>query len=220
MKSVLILFSTFTLAATMHAQTGNHFSIDGGLVISHFQQQVKQEVGDPRGERIVYEYELGIVISGRYFLADYFSAGVYVRTDFGKREAALFNGFDSEGRTVVSNELGGNYTEFWFGPAVSFHWKQLFTEFGYGLIGIRTDDGRPDIPSNSGDTSGSFTTNPSIAWLIAAGGTIPITDQLHLMLKLEYRLRYYDERGGNPLVNNIDHGTQSISPLIGISWNP
>lgn len=218
MKSVLVFISLLAIVTTMQAQTP--FSIDGGLVISHFQQQVKQEVGDPRGERIVYEYELGILISGKYFFTDYFSAGVYARTDFGKREAALFGGFDSEGKTIVTNELGGSYTEFWFGPSISFYLRQLFAEFGYGLVGIRSDDGRPDIPSNAGDASGSFTTNPSIAWLIAFGGNIPIADQLNIMLKLEYRLRYYDERGGNPLVSDIDHGTQSISPLIGISWNP
>jgi hypothetical protein len=219
MDKILIVIFIFLLNTGGNAQTDSRFYIDGGLIISHFQQQVKQEVGDPRGERLVHESEIGFLISGRYSVNDHLSAGIFLRADFGKREAALFDGFDSEGKTVIKNKVGGNYTEVWFGPEVIFHWKQLFAELGYGLIGIRNDYGRTDIPSSTGDTSGSFTTKPSIAWLISVGGYIPVFDKMNVLLKLEYRVRYYDERGGSPLINQIDHGTQSISPIIGVSWN-
>ena len=199
-------------------QSKSKYSLDGGLIISHFQQQVKQDVGDPRGERLVYEYEFGLLLNGRYEINDYFSAGIFLRTDIGNREAALFDGFDNEGKTKVKNQLGGRYTEVWIGPEVMFQWKQLFAQVGYGLVGIRSDDGRTDIPSTTGDTVASFTTNPSISWLFSIGGFVPLSDKLEILLKLEYRLRYYNRRGGEPLISNIDFGTQSISPLVGVSW--
>ena len=218
MKKITVLVLILVVCKPAMSQEKSLFSVDGGFIISHFQQQVKQEVGDPRGERLVHENELGFLISGRYFINDYLSAGLYLRIDLGKREAALFDGFDPEGKTKVTNELGGNYFELWFGPEVMFHWKQLFAEIGYGLVGIRDDDGRNDVPSNTGNTSGSFSTDPSIAWMLSIGGFIPVYEKLNVMLKIEYRLRYYNERGGNPLINNIDHGTQSISPIIGVTY--
>ena len=219
LQIVLLLIILFTFQQSF-SQTQSYLSIDAGFVFSHFQQQVKQEVGDSRGQRLVHENEFGFLISGRYLFNENISAGLFLRTDFGKREAALFDGFDSEGKTKVKNKLGGNYSEFWFGPEIMLHWKQLFAEIGYGVVGIRVDDGRNDIPSNTGNTSESFSTNPSISWMFSVGGQIPIFDNLNVMLKIEYRLRYYNERGGEPLINNIDHGTQSISPLIGITFTP
>jgi len=219
MNRIIFLLLVLILHKTVAAQTKN-FSIDGGFIISHFQQQVKQEVGDRRGERLVHENEFGFLISGRYSFNEYLSAGLFLRTDFGKREAALFDGFDAEGKTKVRNKLGGNYFELWFGPEIMLHWRQLFAEIGYGLIGIRDDDGRFDIPSNTGNITDSFSTSPSISWMFSIGGHIPIFEKLNVMLKIEYRLRYYNERGGDPLINNIDHGTQSISPLIGITFTP
>ena len=219
MKPLFLLVSLLLLNILIFPQPKSKFSVDGGLIISHFQQQVKQDVGDPRGERLVYEYELGLLLTGRYEFNDFFSAGIFLRTDFGKREAALYDGFDEEGKTKVKNQLGGNYTEIWFGPEIMLHWKQIFAEVGYGLIGIRSDEGRIDIPSNSGSTEEAFTTNPLISWLISIGGFVPLSDNLEILLKLEYRNRYYNKRGGEPLIDNIDHGTQSISPIIGVSWN-
>lgn len=215
----LFFLVCFLISNTLIFPQGeSRFYIDGGLILSHFQQQVKQDVGDPRGERLVYEYEFGLLLAGRYRFNDYFSAGLFLRNDVGKREAARYDGFDDDGKTKVTNQLGGNYTEFWFGPLVMVNWKQIFFEIGYGLIGIRSDDGRDDIPSNSGDTGSSFTTNPLISWLISVGGFVPLSDDLDLLLELEYRNRYYNERGGEPLTSDIDHGTQSISPIIGVSW--
>jgi hypothetical protein len=40
------------------------------------------------------------------------------------------------------------------------------------------------------------------------------------MIKIEYRLRYYNERNGEPLINNVEHGTQSISPIVGVTFSP
>jgi hypothetical protein len=215
-----LVFLLAILTFQSFSQSQSFFSFDGGFIISHFQQQIKQKVGDPRGERLVHENEFGFLFSGRYHFNDNLSAGLFFRTDFGKREAALFDGFDSDGKTKVKNRIGGNYFEFWFGPEIMLHWKQLFAEIGYGLVGIRNDDGRSDIPSNSGDISGSFTTSPSISWMFSLGGQIPVFKKFDIMIKVEYRLRYYNERNGEPLLNNIEHGTMNISPIIGVRFTP
>jgi hypothetical protein len=54
--------------------------------------------------------------------------------------------------------------------------------------------------------------------LISLGANVPITESLEIILKAEYRPRYYSKRGGEPIVGNIEHGTQSIAPLIGLAW--
>lgn len=218
-KSILFLV-IFLLSHQAFPQSKHQFSVDSGFLLTHFQQQVKQEVGDPRGQRLVHENEFGFLLTGRYNFNKFLSAGLFLRTDFGKREAALFDGFDDEGKTKVRNKVGGNYFELWFGPEIMFHWKQLFAEIGYGLIGIRDDDGRFDIPSNTGNINDSFSTSPSISWMFSIGSHIHVFEKIDVMLKIEYRFRYYNERGGEPLINNIDHGTQSISPLIGITFTP
>ena len=121
-------------------------------------------------------------------------------------------------KTVIENSLGGNYSEFWLGPLVAFSWKQLIGELGYAVIGTRSDDGRSDIASASGDTTSSFSLKPGIAWIAAIGGNIALTDNLGVLIKLEYRARYYEKRNGESLQNAIQHGTQDIAPFIGVSY--
>ena len=43
---------------------------------------------------------------------------------------------------------------------------------------------------------------------------------LAIVLRLEWRIRYYDERGGQPLMDGIVHGTQELRPLVGVAWRP
>lgn len=216
--ALTLLTVMLTVAAPAIAQTP--WTVEGLVTVSHFQQQVKAEVGDPRGERLVYEYEFGVMASGLYRLLPYLSAGAFARADAGRREAARFDGFAPDGTTQVAGRVGGPYTEFWAGPMLRGHWRRVSLDVGYALIGVRSDDGRPDLPNESGATSGAFSTHPTIAWLVSAGGSIPLIERLDLALRLEYRGRYYHRRGGEPLASNIDHGTQSIAPMVGVSWRP
>lgn len=202
------------------AQDSSRVSLEGGLTFSHFQQQIKQEVGDPRGQRLVHETEIGLHLAGAYQLLDWIAAGAYVRYDIGLREAARFDGFDADGRTKVSGGVGGSYDELWVGPMLRGTWRMLVLDVGYGLYGIRHDDGRSDVPSARGDTTSSFRLSPSIAWLFAAGVIVPLSSQLDLSLRAEYRARYYFERTDAPLRDDVEHGTQSIVPLIALRWRP
>ena len=189
-------------------------------MFSAFQQQVKSKVGDPRGERLVNETEVGFFAAGTYTVYEFVDAGIFLQYDRGNRHAARFAGFDPiSGKTQTTGDLGGDYTEFWFGPLVRASWKGLFLEGGYGLVGVRSDDARTDIPSLTGDTTSSFSVNPSISWYGSIGGAVPITTTVHAVFRLSYRLRYYNERGGNPFPGTMEHGSQSITPFIGVRWN-
>ncbi|MBI2620172.1 MAG: hypothetical protein HYW57_08835 [Ignavibacteriales bacterium] len=217
---IAILFALVAgVPGTTWAQEILPWSIDGGITFSHFQQQVKAEVGDPRGERLVNETQFGFMAMGTYKVWQHVSVGVFLQFDRGNRHAARFDGFDSEtGRTVTKDKIGGNYDEFWAGPMLRVEAQRIFGEFGYGLVGFRNDDARTDLVSSSGDSTGTLTLLPSVAWYAGIGGAIKILRELDLVIRVEYRLRYYDKREGNPFASDIEHGTQNITPYVGVRW--
>jgi len=183
-----------------------------------FQQQVKNKIGGESGDPLVNENQFGVSLAGYYRINDNLNAGIFTRIDLGSREAARFLRIDEDGKAEIQNRVGGNFNELWIGPIIKIAWRQLSLDIGYALYGLRNDDGRDDLPDNNGNTDEAFNVNPSVAWLLALGGDIPIIKNLALNIKFEYRVRYYNERAGKSLQNNIEHGTQSISPLIGISY--
>ncbi len=203
----------------LKAQESSPWSADGGLTFSHFQQQVKGQIGEPRGERLVNETQVGIMIMGTHQLWSVLSGGVFLQFDRGNRHAARFDGFDqATGKTVTRDKIGGNYDEFWLGPMLRVQWKELFGEFGYGLVGIRNDEARKDLLSSSGDSLGTFETSPSVAWYAGLGAAVEIGKAIDLVVRMEYRLRYYSTREGSPLTSSIEHGTQNITPYIGVRF--
>lgn len=220
MRRIVVLGAGMMLwTSAGSAQTLDTGALDAGLTFSHFQQQVKAKVGDPRGERLVNELQVGIMATGTWEIWPPVSAGFFIQFDRGNRHAARFSGFDpATGRTVTDDKIGGNYREFWAGPLVRVHWRELFGELGYGLLGFRDDEAREDLQSSTGDSTGSFSLNPSIAWYAALGGAVELWESWDLVIRMEYRLRYYDRRNGNPFESNIEHGTQNITPYIGLRW--
>lgn len=209
---------TMLLSVAVHAQAIPSWRVEATVGISHFQQQVKQEVGGITGNRLVDETAVGLHVSGAYTLYEYIAVGVFARAERGNRHAARFAGFDSEGRTQVRDAVGGHFAELWLGPVVQLRWKLLSLDIGYGAMGVRSDDARQDLPSSTGDTEAAFTTHPALAWLAALRANVPIVENLDAVLAVEYRFRYYTQRGGNSLVGNIEHGTQSITPLLGVAY--
>jgi len=199
-------------------QDTTHWRLDAGATYSAFQQQVKAEVGDPRGERLVNESQFGFVVSGMYEFHENFQAGLFFQFDRGNRLSARFDGLDAQGITKTKDKIGGDFSEIWLGPLVRVSWKNLFVEGGYGAFGGRTDEARTDLVSSSGDSTSSFSFHPTIALLAAVGAAVPIFSNLDLTVKMEYRLRYYSKRGGLPLQNNLEHGSQNMTPFVGISW--
>lgn len=217
---IIFLVSCFGHTLLYSQNISEHkFITEAGITISHFQQQVKTEIGAERGERLTNEFQFGLYTSGAYCFNEYIAAGIYLRYDRGQRQLANFDGFDQSGKTLVKDGIGGTYTEFWAGPILHFFYKQLRASFGYGLFGLRDDTARQDIPSTTGDVESAFKLDPSFAWLISLGGRFSVIESLDINISLEYRARYYNTRGGNDLRDNINHGTQSISPLFGVVYS-
>ncbi len=214
------LFIVFVVLSTIGISGENlQWKIEGGMVFSHFQQQVKRAVGEPRGQRLVNDFQLGGLLSGYYRVHDLLHVGLFVRVDRGERFLAHFNGFDVNGKTQTKDGIGGTYTEVWLGPLVQFQWKQLTFDAGFAPYGTRSDNARGDIPNANNSASGAFSLHPTIAWLFSLGGNFDITEQIDVLMKIEYRPRYYSKRGGENLISDIEHGTQSIAPVLGVAYS-
>lgn len=194
--------------------------VDASLGFAHFQQQAKPRIGTPRGERLVEYTALTLSLAGAYDLHRYLALGVFAELDLGVRRAGELAGFDSEGRATIDPAIGGNYTEIWTGIGARGQWRMLFVDLGYALFARRWDSGRDDLPAAGGGTDGAFSPELSVRWLAAVGGTVRLRDCLDLVLRLEWRIRYYDERDGKAIMDGIVHGTQELRPLVGIAWRP
>jgi hypothetical protein len=219
MKAIII--AIYGIAGIAYSQASEPvIRLETGIVFSHFQQQVKQNVGDERGNRLVNEFHIGGVIAAGYRIVDALHVGLFSRLDRGERYQARFNGFDGEGRTQTTDGIGGVYTEIWIGPYAQFQWKQLLIDIGFAPFGRRYDMARGDLPNARGESDGSFSLHPAIAWMFSVGGEFEIGNRTRLLIKAEYRPRYYNERGGDALIGSVEHGTQSISPIIGLSYTP
>ena len=217
MRAILVFF-WITLWPGIGAAQGP-WRLDAGLTVSRFEQQVKTEVGGARGDRLVENSEIGLLHMLTYNVWGPLDVGVFQQLDAGKRSAGRFVAFDANGAPLVEGEIGGSYLEMWAGPVIRAHWRKLFVELGYGALGRRHDTARSDLPSESGDTSGALRTHPTIAWMFGLGGAVPVTDELSVALRVEYRVRYYDRRGGHELADETVHGTQNLTPFMGIAWN-
>ena len=202
---------------TNDARDFAHWRIDAGLTFGHFEQQVKVEIGGAKGEKLVTDSEFGLNLFATFNPIEYLGFGLFMQVDVGTREAGRFEGVDADDMAVTSGELGGPYTEFWVGPIVRGQWSTLFAEVGYGF-GLRADDGRSDLPAIDGDTDGALMTSPAVAWLFAVGAGVPIIDGLQAVLRIEYRVRYYDRRTSGDLDSSLVHGTQNLTPFVGIAW--
>lgn len=223
--SVLVLVAV-ALPATARAQgwadpewaEQPRWRMDGLLTLTRFEQQVKTEVGGAVGERLVEATEAGVAHALTARVWGPFQLGAFMVFNGGNRRAGRFVGFDDDDGAVVADGVGGPYYELWAGPLLRFEWYRLFAELGYGAYGTRHDAARDDLPSETGVRTGRLTTDAAIAWMIALGGTIPITDRVEVVIKAEYRIRYYDRRGGTALADGIVHGTQSFAPFVGVAW--
>ncbi len=192
--------------------------LDASLGLSRFQQQAKPRVGTPRGERLVEHNALSVALHGAWRVHRLLAVGAFAEVDAGLRRSGELAGFDDEGRATVEPSVGGSYAEVWAGLMLRGQWRGAFVELGYPLLARRWDRGRDDLPAEDGDTDGAFAPSLTVRWMAALGGAVPITRGLDLVVRLEWRIRYYDQRGGVELVDGIVHGTQEIRPLIGLAW--
>ena len=212
-----ILFILF-LITSIKSQESNQWTFGTAFTFSHFQQQVKSTIGDPKGERLVNINELGIDLNLYYQLKNNYSIGLFIRSDFGGRSLANFDGFDADGKTKVKDKIGGDFQEYWFGPIFKGQWNHFFIELAYAPIAWRVDDARIDLPSVSGNKTTAFSTHPTIAYMLGLGASFNVTKRFDAQFKVEYRVRYYEKREDEDIAGNVNIGSQSIVPVIGLIW--
>lgn len=222
MKSILafslFLCCLFSSLSAVAQDNSNPYSVELTASFSGFEQQIKTEIGGIKGELLTSDSELNLQALGTYNVWKFISVGWYIQYDSGNRESAQFSGFNAAGAAEVINLQGGAYTEIWTGPLIRAHYKKAFFEFGYGLIGSRQDDARVDLFNESGSNEGNLTVDPAVAWLLGIGADVVLKDQLSLLIKAQYRVRYYDARDGEKLENEMVHGTQNFSPMVGLKY--
>lgn len=192
--------------------------LGASLTYSSFEQQVKSEVGGTSVEPLVVDRAFGMHLTATANLWRFVRLGVFFQIDAGKRSTARFEGL-VDGEPEVTALGGGRYWEVWLGPLLRLQWRFLAAEIGYGLVGARRDRARDDLPDGAGGTSDAFRTSPRVAWHFALAAYAPVHPALDIVIRVQYRVRYYDRRGGVSLRENVVHGTQNLTPTVGIAWH-
>jgi hypothetical protein len=225
--SLLVSISVLiTLPAPVSAQDAERepwelerVRLGASLTYSSFEQQVKSEVGGTSVEPLVVERAFGLHLTAVAKLWRFFRLGIFLQIDAGKRSAGRYEGLSATGEPEVTRLAGGRYWELWLGPLLRFQWRFLAAEIGYGLVGARRDHARTDLPDDTGGTDDAFRTSPRIAWHLALAAYAPLHEAVDLVIRVQYRVRYYDRRGGVSLEDGVVHGTQNLTPTIGFAWH-
>ncbi len=202
-----------------HAYQSERFRLDVALGFHRFEQQVKAEIGGEAGVPLVEETAGALGLEATYNVWKFLRFGLFAQLDVGSRYATRFDRIE-DGAPIVEERTGGRYTEIWLGPMVRFQWRGLFAQVGYGALGIRSDTARDDLPGEDGRTDGWLRVSPRIAWRFGVGVFAPVRDDLDVVLRVDYRVRYYVTRNGEPLADDLVHGTQDLTPFLGVSWHP
>lgn len=213
-----LIFAALVALAAPAAAEPHPFQIDLHATLVRFEQQVKLEVGDDPGRPLVKDSLFGLFGTGTWAVVPNLQLGWFARLDRGSQLSARFAGEDAQGRTVTEGRIEGSFTEFWTGPLVRGVWRGLFVELGYGLFGVRDDEARSDLPDENGSTKSAFRTSSTVAFLAGVGAQVNVWQRLDVVLRLQYRVRYYDRRGDAALVGDRAHGTQDWTPFAGAAW--
>ena len=192
--------------------------VEGGLVMLRTEQQVKAEIGGETTGQLVNDVQFASALFVTAEVWRFVRLGVFLQIDAGRRSSARFEGLDENGDAVALSIGGGPYSEVWAGPLLQLRWRYLFGEMGWGAFAVRRDEARTDLPAVDGSTDGLFRASPRVAWMFGAGGYFPIYGDWDLMLRVTYRIRYYETRGGESLTQGVAFGHQNVTPFVGIAW--
>ncbi|MEM9069440.1 MAG: hypothetical protein AAGE52_13080 [Myxococcota bacterium] len=191
--------------------------VEAVLTFHRFESQVKTEIGGTTVDPVVEEGSVGLAVTATYNVWRFFRLGLYAQLDGGQRQVGRFEGIDADGDPIVTRE-GGRFLELWLGPVLRVQWRGLFGEFAYGALGIRRDRARTDLPNEDGE-GGLFRVSPRVAWSFGVGAFVPVHPNVDVVLRMQYRVRYYDQRGGEDLTGGVVHGTQNLAPFLGVAWH-
>ncbi len=218
MRALLLLSTCLALSATP-ARAAERLRLEANVTFVRFEQAVQKGHDGPReGSRVVEEMHFGWLASGAYRLHEHFAVGLFARYDVGVRRSGTFRTFDAEGRAQI-DRIGGSHAELWLGPLLRAHLRFAFLELGWAPFAIRKDTGRPDLPNDRGESDHAFRTGLTpFAWLVGVGAEIPLGARVLLLIRYQYRNRYFLTRGGADMVEGAAHGTQDHRPFLGFGF--
>jgi hypothetical protein len=197
------------------AWRAHRLDLELALFPSFTQRQIE---GPGRDDVVVNEPQLALVAAATYRVLEWLEAGLYLHLDLGSSERVLFSAPDETGAAAEVARIDGAFWELWTALLVRFRYGSLFAELGWAPLMVRHDTSRTDLPNAGGDAGGLFVGSRSVAFLLGLGGRLPLMDRLDLTLRLELRIRYLVERGGEPLAGDAEFGQMSAWPFVGLAY--
>jgi hypothetical protein len=179
------------------------------------EQQIE---GPGRDDKITQDLGLATRLSAAYLLNAFFEAGLLCQVDAGRVRRALYGRPDASGAAPVEQLVEGSWWELWLVVLVRGRYGPVFAEVGWAPLILRSDEVRADLPNVAGETEGLLVGSRSVAWMLAAGAFVPLTERLDLSLSLQFRIRYLVARGGRPLANAEESGQMTLWPFLGLSY--
>jgi len=178
----------------------------------------RQVEGPDRDDKLVSDHRLGLVLTGTYRATDWLQVGLYLHTDLGSTSRTLFVSSD-ESEEELETVIEGSYWELWTAVFARLTWRAAFFELGWAPLMLRNDTTRTDLPNESGDTDGVFVGSRSVAFLAGLGAMIPIAEKLSVTVRLQLRIRYMVERGGEPIDGEEEFGQMTAWPFVGLAYS-
>lgn len=178
----------------------------------------RQIEGPNRDDRLVDDGGLSTLLTVTYAPLEWLEAGIYLHFDVGSTRAAKFSRPDAQGETVETDVVEGSYWELWTVLIARARYGPAFLELGWAPLMLREDDVRDDLPNASGEIDGVFVGSRSVAFLLGIGGRVPLAERLDLTLRLEFRIRYLVERGGEALADEEEFGQMALWPYVGLGY--
>jgi hypothetical protein len=209
----MILLLSLFVGFSAHAES--FVTAETGVSVLASKEQAKSASGASGGP-LFTDRQVALTLGSHARFLKWMSVGLFFSYEAGNRESCLYS-VDAGGVPAPLDCRSGQYRQVWLGPALRFHWRQFFLDANYIAFGTRKDHAYSSL-SGDGTNQGSFRTHPLKAWVFFPGVGIPLTDDLELLIKLEYRYVYYDERSGK-LPGGQLYGNQSIRPQIALSMN-
>lgn len=173
--------------------------------------------GPNRDDTVTNDWSFTSSMNLTYAVTEWLEPGLHYQLDGGEVRRALFSRPDPQtGETVETDAVEGAFWEQWFTLFARARFDPVFVELGWAPLILRRDTSRTDLPNVNGETSGTFVGSRTVAWLAAFGGAVPITPDVDLTLRLQFRIRYLVSRGGEDLADEEEFGNMFFTPTVGL----
>jgi len=196
------------------AQDAPPFYLDASFFPAMNVQMIE---GPNRDDTVANDWAFTSSLNLTYAVTEWFEPGIHYQLDGGEVRRASFTRPDPDtGETVETDEVEGAFWEQWFALMVRGRFDPVFVELGWAPLILRRDTSRTDLPNEKGETSGTFVGSRTVAWMGAFGGAVPLTADVDLTLRLQFRIRYLVSRGGEPLADDEEFGNMVFTPTVGL----